>query len=118
MPRSSQIPKYRDLQFQKAQVSNSQKEFERVHLGSRAPSSRELKTLAGEFAKNARNLNLLYAGITGVKGAPADPSAEDNNAILLLFTSKASLRNFLDQPITGPMQGISLVLDVTPAPRL
>jgi len=118
MPRSSQIPKYRDLQFQKAQVSNSQKEFERVHLGSRAPSSRELKTLAGEFAKNARNLNLLYAGITGVKGAPVDPSAQDNNAILLLFTSKASLRNFLNQPITAPMQGVSLVLDVTPTPRL
>jgi hypothetical protein len=112
----SQTKKYRDLQFQRAHVSNTRKEFERVHLGSRAPSSSELKGLAKEFARHAQDLNLLYVGVTGVEGAPSEPE-HDNNAILLLFTNKASLQNFLNRPVASAMQGISLVLDVTRPPR-
>jgi hypothetical protein len=116
MSDSSQIEKYRDLQFQKAHVSNTHKEFARVHLGSRAPSSSELKALANEFARHAQDLNLLYVGVTGVDGAPSEREHHDN-AILLLFTNKTSLQEFLNQPVASTMQGISLVLDVTRPPR-
>jgi hypothetical protein len=110
--------KYRDLQFQRAHISDTQKEFKRVHLGSRAPSDSELKALVTEFAKVAKNLDVLYVGMTGVAEARPNASAQHNNAIILLFTSKASLQNFLNQPIAPTMKGISLVLDVTAPPRL
>jgi hypothetical protein len=110
--------KYRDLTFQKARISNTEKEFDRVHLGSRAPSRAELKALTKEFAAKSQDLRLLYVGVTGVDGAPADTTAEENNAIVLLFTDKASMRKFLDLPIIPSMKDVSLVLDVTKPPRL
>jgi hypothetical protein len=110
--------KYRDLTFQKAQISNTRKEFERVHLGSRTPSKSELSALAKEFAKQARDLHLLYVGITSIDGAPVDSATQECNAIVLLFTDKKSLRNFLNQPVAPSMSGITLVVDVTSPPRL
>lgn len=118
MSDSSQTFKYRDLTFQKARVADTNKDFERVYLGSRTPSNSELKDLATEFAKRAADLRLLYVGVTGLDGMPADESAAGNNAIVLLFTAKASLQRFLNEPIPPSMKGISLVLDVTPPPRL
>src|ERR1700690_3953901 len=105
--------KYRDLPFQKAHISNSRKEFDRVHLGSHAPSASELSAITKEFARNAQELRVMYVGITSIEGAPIDPTAQKSNAILLLFTDKASLRNFLDQPVAPSMKDITLVLDVT-----
>ena len=118
MSESVRAMKYRDLQFRKAHILNSKKEFERVHIGTRVPSKTELKTLTTEFAKKAMDLNLLYVGVTSVDGAPETPHPDNENAIVLLFTSNGSLQEFLEQPISPSMQGVSLVLDTTTAPRL
>jgi hypothetical protein len=118
MSDQSETTRYRDLTFQKARVYNTSKEFQRVHMGSRAPSNDELKALTKEFANSAQDLRLLYVGMTGIDGVPADPSAENNNAIMLLFPNQSSLRKFLDQPISSSMKDVSIVLDVTRPPRL
>jgi hypothetical protein len=104
---------YRDLNFQKGCIANTQVEFDYVYVGSRNPPA----GLTKDFLDNAQSLHLLYAGRTRVNGTTG-ANANNLDAVILLFLDKKALQNFLDRPIAPSMNGISLVLGTSREPRL